>query len=77
MWSAVLFRATLTRSTNDRIHEFKPVTTSRTSIFSYSLMNLMKRYQTAKHSVKEHGLEYCIVGVNGLLLPNRVLLEEN
>ena len=63
VWSAVLFRATLTPSTDDRIHGFKPVTKSRTLIFSYSLMNLRKNAITqAKHSVKEHGLKYCIVG---------------
>ena len=63
VWSAVLFRATLTRHTNDRIHGFKPVTTSRTFVFSYSLMNLRRNaIRQAKHSVKEHGLKYCIVG---------------
>ena len=63
VWSAVLFRATLTRSTDDRIHGFNPVTTSRTLIFSYSLMNLIRdAIRQARHSVKEHGLKYCIVG---------------
>ena len=37
-----------------------------------------KCYQTlkAKHSGKEHGLKYCIVRVDSLLLPNGVLLEK-
>ena len=40
VWSTALFRATLSRPTNDRIRWFKPLTTSRTLILSSSLVSL-------------------------------------
>ena len=57
VWSTALFRATLSRPSNDRIRWFKPLTTSRTLILSSSLVSLT-------------GLKKRIGEANGLLWLN-------